>query len=341
MVAGMVVRVLRSLSRHGSLAALLAGLACASVVVHRIAPVAMVRTPERPFAGHGNPRVRTGPSTYPRHAVGADDVSVTISTTAGRIVSQAWTVDEFLYTVVPPERIVGVSESAYQERFSNVYELAGLYRPVVASDPERVLRADPDLVLTPVDARSDIPGLLRAAGIPVYRMYTMFTTLRSIEDHIRLVGYLTGEDARAQAEILRFRSVVAEAAARRPAGTRAPRVLGLGGTYSYGSQTLFTDILRVLGAENIAATHGLVGYDRVTDEHIVRWNPEWIVAGADRGDVDAARDRLLANPAIAATDAVRRGQVVVLENHVFLPLSPFTAALVDALSLALYRGGQS
>ena len=62
-----------------------------------------------------------------------------------------------------------------------------------------------------------------------------------------------------------------------------------------------TDILRVLGAENVAATNGMVGYDRVTDEHIVRWNPEWIVAGADRGQVSAVRERLLGNPAIAAT----------------------------------------
>jgi cobalamin transport system substrate-binding protein len=339
-VASLVVRVLRPLSRHGSLVALLAALACASMVVHRIAPASMLRTAERPFAGYGDPRVRITSPTYPRHAVGADDIDVTMHTTARRIVSQSWTADEFLYSLVPPQRIVGVSESAYRDQFSNVYELARRYRPVVANDPERVLRANADLVLTPVDSRSDIPGLLRAAGIPVYRMYTMFTTLTSIEDHIRLVGYLTGEDARADAEILRFRGVVAQAAARRPAGTRAPRVLGLGGIYSYGSQTLFTDIMRVLGAENVAATNGLVGYDRVTDEHIVRWNPEWIVAGADRGTVDAVRERLLASPAVAATDAARRGQVVVLENHVFLPLSPFTAALVDALSLAFYGGGR-
>ena len=296
----------------------------------------MIRTPERPFAGYGDPRVRTGHPSYPRQAVGADDERATIAAKPTRVVSQAWAADEFLYTVVPPERIVGVSESAYQDRISNVYELARRYRPVVANDPERVLRADPDLVLTPADARSDVPGLLRAAGIPLYRIYTTFQTLRSIEEHIRLVGYLTGEDARAQIEIVRFRTTVERAAARKPSGMRAPRVLGLGGTYSYGSQTLMTDILRVLGAENVAATHGLVGYDRLTDEHIVRWNPGWIVAGADRGQVRAVRARLLANPAIAATEAAQRGQIVVLENHVFLPLSPFTAALVDALSLAFY-----
>jgi len=172
--------------------------------------------------------------------------------------------------------------------------------------------------------------------VPVYRIYTMFPTLASIEEHIRLVGYLTGEDARAELELRRFRAAIARAAARRPADAPAPRVMGFGGAYSYGSETLFTDILRVLGAENVAATHGLVGYDRATDEHIVRWNPDWIVAGADRGMAGEVRARLLASPAIAATTAAARDQIVVLENNVFLPLSPFTSQLVEAIAAALY-----
>ena len=214
------------LARHSSLAALVVAMVCASVVVHRVTPVAMLRTPERPFAGYGDPRVRTGPVSYPRQAVGADDERVTIVARPKRIVSQGWAADEFLYASVPPERVVGVSESAYQDRISNVHELARRYGPVVANDPERVLRADPDLVLTPVDARSDVPPL-RAAGIPLYRIYTTFQTLRSIEEHIRLVGYLTGEDARAGLEVVRFRAIVERAAARKPAEARSPRVLDL------------------------------------------------------------------------------------------------------------------
>jgi iron complex transport system substrate-binding protein len=117
--------------------------------------------------------------------------------------------------------------------------------------------------------------------------------------------------------------------------------MGFGGTYSYGSETLLNDILRVLGAENVAATHGFVGYDRVTDEHIVRWNPDWIIAGAEPGKVEQVRARMLANPAIAATTAAQSGRIVVLEHHVFLPLSPFTAQLVEAIATALYGGATS
>jgi iron complex transport system substrate-binding protein len=276
-----------------------------------------------------------GPA-YPRAATGADDVRVRVDRVPHRIVSQDAHADEYLYSVVPPERVVGVSMTAYERRVSNVFELVEQHRPVVSTDPERVLLTNPDMVFTPVSARVDATGLLRHAGLPVYRIYTMFATLATIRDHIRLVGYLTGEDDRADAEILRFDETIARAVSRRPREAARPRVLGLGGTYSYGSQTLFADILRVLGAENVAAQHGLVGYDRLTDEHIVRWDPEWIVAGADRGTVDDARRRVLSNPAVAATTAARRGHIVVLENRVFLPLSPFSAQLVDALSIALY-----
>jgi len=279
-----------------------------------------------------------GAARFPREATGADDVAARVAAPPRRIISQSMSTDEFLYSILPPDRVVGVSEGAYRQGISNVFDLARAHAPIVATDVERILRSDPDLVFAPAEARSDVPGLLRAAGVPVYRIPTMFPTLASIEEHIRLVGYLSGENARAEAEARRFRAAIDRAASRKPAGTQAPRVMGFGGIYSYGSDTLFSDILRVLGAENVAATHGFVGYDRVTDEHIVRWDPEWIVAGADRGRVEQVRATLLARPSIAATTAARRGQVVVFENHVFRPLSPFASHLVEALADALYGG---
>jgi len=327
-----------SMTRSAPLVALAGAVAAASIVVAYVTPASLLLRPERPFAGYGSHAVRMGAARFPREATGADDVVVRVAAPPRRIISQSMSTDEYLYSILPAERIVGVSESAYQERMSNVYDLARAHAPIVATDVERILRSDPDLVFAPAEARSDVPALLRAAGVPVYRIPTMFPTLASIEEHIRLVGYLSGEDARAEAEARRFRAAIDRAASRKPAGTQAPRVMGFGGLYSYGSDTLFHDILRVLGAENVAATHGFVGYDRVTDEHIVRWDPEWIVAGADRGLVPQVRQRLLAHPAIGATTAARRGQVLVFEHHVFLPLSPLTARFVEALAEALYGG---
>lgn len=325
--------------RHLPLLVLTAAVATAAAAATAITPRGLLAQPARPFEGYGRVVPRMGSDSFPRSASGADDVPARVASPPARLVSQSMSTDEFLYAIVPPSRVVGVSQTAYQERISNVVELARRYRPLVAADVEVVLGLDPDLVFVPAETRADVPGLLRAAGVPVYRIPSMFPTLRSIEDHIGLVGYLTGEDVRANEELLRFRAAVGRAAARKPAGARAPRVLGFGGTYSYGSETLFSDILRVLGAENVAETNGFAGYDRVSDEHIVRWNPEWIVAGADRGFVDQVRRRLLANPAIAGTTAAQRGQLLVLEHQLFLPLSPHTAGLVEALADAFYRDG--
>lgn len=308
----------------------------ASTLVALLTPAALVALPQRPFSGDGNPTVRTGGKSYPRVAIGSDDESTSIAAPPKRIVSQHWSTDELLYSVVPPERVVGVSDSAYQRSISNVMNLVERYGPVVALDPEVVIRARPDLVISPAPARAEVPGLLRHANLPVYRIYTMYRTLTSIEDHIRLIGYLTGEDDRAEGEVQRFQAIVARAAARRPIDSAPPRVLGFNGVYSYGSTTLFHDVLRVLGAENLAATNGLVAYDRVTDEHIVRWNPDWIVVGADHGKVEERRAQLLAHPAFGATRAAQLGQIIVLEHRVFLPLSPFTAQLVETLSKAFY-----
>lgn len=283
----------------------------ASIWIGNRAPAGLLPSPRRPFQSYGNPLVRTETPGYPRYATGADEVRVRIDRPARRIVSQNAHADDYLYAVVPAERVVGVSETAYDRRFSNMYEHVARYHPIVANDPERVLLAHPDLVITAESVRAEVPDLLRQAGVPVYRMHSMFETLVSIEDHIRLIGYLTGEDDRAKAELVRFRGVISRAAARRPSETTAPRVLGLGlgGGYSYGSRTLFNDILRVLGAENVSATYGLVGYDRASDERIVRWNPDWIVTSADPGMAEQTRATLLARPSVAETDAARLGHI--------------------------------
>jgi iron complex transport system substrate-binding protein len=318
-----------------------AAVVAASIWTENQAPAGLLPSPRRPFQSYGNPQVRIETPAYPRYATGADEVRVRIDRPARRIVSQNAHADEYLYAVVPADRVVGVSETAYDRRFSNVYEHAARYHPIVANDPERVLLTNPDLVITAESVRAEVPNLLRQSGVPVYRMYSMFDTLASIEDHVRLIGYLTGEDDRAKAEIVRFQKVISKAAARRRANAAVPRVLGLGlgGGYSYGSRTLFNDILRVLGAENVSAAHGLVGYDRASDERIVRWNPDWIVTSADPGMAERTRATLLARPSIAETDAARLGHIVVFDNRVFLPLSPFTSALVESLSMALYNKG--
>ena len=69
----------------------------------------------------GNSAVRMGKPQYPREAIDSDNVRVRMSRPAYRIASQYWAIDEYVYSVVPPERVIAVSESAYLPQVSNVY----------------------------------------------------------------------------------------------------------------------------------------------------------------------------------------------------------------------------
>jgi iron complex transport system substrate-binding protein len=281
-------------------------------------------------------KVRTGTSEYPRTAVDSDSFVVHVARPARRIVSQYWSIDEYVYSVVSPERVVAVSESAYLANISNVSREVQKFHPAIATDPERVLRLDPDLLLVSNGSRADFCALVRSTQIPIYRVFTTFTTLAQVAETIRLTGYLTGQDQAATDEVNRFWSEIQRAKDHRRPGAKSPRVLGFSGHSSYGTETLFDDIVRALGGVNVGAEAGLKGYDAINTEQIVHWNPEWIISGADHGKATQVLATLLADPAIAVTQAARDGHILVFDFNVFLPTSPFTTILVNAMAEAIY-----
>jgi iron complex transport system substrate-binding protein len=291
----------------------------------------------------GSAAIRTGGLAYPREAIDSDNIRVIIPRPPRRIVSQYWSIDDYVYSVAPPESIVAVSESAYARSFSNVYLLAEKFRPVIATDPERVLDLNPDLILVSSDGRSDYTSLVRSTGVPVYRMQSTFHTLDQIEKTILLTGYLIGQDAAAQSVAARFRASIeegrAKAEAARARGMAPLHILCLAGRHGYGAKTLLDDVLKTIGAINVAGEHGLEGYAPVNFEQIAQWSPDWIVAGADRGKTKLVLAQLLADPAVAVTKAARDHHILVLENDIVQPMSPFTSRFVTTLANAFYGAG--
>ncbi len=290
----------------------------------------------RPTTNYGSSSIHIEGAAYPRESVDSDDLPVRISRPARRIVSQSRTTDEFLYSVASPQTIVAVSASAYQQSSSNVYSYVAKFHPLLASDPERVLRLDPDLIFVSSTARADFTSLVRNTGVPTYRMFTMFTNLEQVAESIRAVGYLTGDDDAARDEEARFRSGIARALAMRTHGATRPRILAMSGRACYGRDTLFNDIVEKLGGINVGAEGGIKGYETVGSEMILRWDPEWIVTAADPGKAEEARAKLLADPAIALTQAARQGHILVFDNRVLFSMSPFTLSLVKAMAEKLY-----
>ena len=288
------------------------------------------------YGNYGGPSFATGAMEYPRLVDDSEGHVLRLSRPVRTVASQYWSIDEYVYSVVDPEDVVAVSQAAYDRSFSNVFQWAEMFRPAVATDPEVILKLNPDLLLVSSSARADFTQFLRAVGTPVFRTYTDFTKLDEVRRTIRLIGYLTGRDAEAARAGEQFDSAVERARNRRRRDAPSPRVLGYSSGFSYGDQTLFDDIVRTLGGVNVGAENGLHSYEPLNTEQILRWDPEWIVSSAARGQADSVLRRLMNDPAIASTAAGRRGQIVVLDNNVFLPTSPYTTLMLDALGEALY-----
>lgn len=289
------------------------------------------------YGNYGGPSFGTGSTEYPRVADDSEGYVLKLDRPVRTVASQYWSIDEYVYSIVPPEDVVAVSQSAYDRSFSNVFQWAEMFRPAIAADPEVILKVNPDLLLVSSNARADFTELLRAVGTPIFRTYTSFTKLDDVRRTIGLIGYLTGRDAEAAHADEEFERSIRRAQGRKPPNVPAPRILGYSGGYSYGDETLFDDIVRTLGGVNVGAEHGLHSYAPLNTEQILRWNPEWIVSGAARGQTGIVLQRLMSDPAITPTIAGRKGQIVVFDNNVFLPMSPFTTLLLDALGDVLYR----
>jgi iron complex transport system substrate-binding protein len=290
----------------------------------------------RVSASYGGSGFSTANEAYPRQATDAEDYALTLAQPTHRISSEYWSIDDYVYSVAPPEDVVSVSESAYDRSVSNVYEWAEKHHPAITTDPEMILKLDPDLLLISSSGRADFTDLLRNAGTPSFRMFTDFTSLDEIDRTILLTGYLTGNDGAASVAHERFHEAILRAQTKKPPDIPSPRILGYTVGYGYGDGTVFNDVVRVLGGVNVGAENGLHGYSLISPEQVVAWDPEWIISGAARGTTHDALSRLLDDPAIAQTTAARKGQIVVFDNNVFLPLSPFTTLLIDALGDALY-----
>ena len=317
-------------------ALILGGVAVLAFGLHLVQAYAGKFEGTRLTSDSGQAGFSIGGEEYPRVAADTRGNSVTVAHPVHRIGSQYWSVDEYVYSVVPPEDVVSVSSSAYERSMSNVYEWAEKFHPVVAENPEVLIRLDPDLVMAGGEGSADFSDILRNAGMPVFRVFTMFTTLDQVGRTILLTGYLTGHDVEANRAYRAFQEAIERAGARKPKDAPPARVLGFGGRYSYGDNTLFHDIVRAVGAVNVGAEHGLHGYDEISTEQVLRWNPEWIVSGSAKGKSAETLQRFLDDPAIRLTTAARKGQILVFENHVFLPMSPFTVLLLDALSESIY-----
>jgi len=282
-------------------------------------------------------RARAG---FPRELKDSSGEVLKISTRPSRIVSQTLGTDEILLAICDPSRIIAVSIFARDPKYSPVIEQARAIPHQVTGGAEQILKLNPDLIFVASYSRAETVELLRAAGAPVFRFAT-FNRIDDIKANIRAVGYAIGEEERAEQLVARMERELEAVKARIPQPHQPPRVLSFSPSGSTaGAGTLFDEMVRAAGAINLAAEKGLTGFPKISVEQLLQWQPDFIVTGGEAGEFDEARLRLLQNPTVAASAAVKAGRIIVIDRRYFLSVSHFITRAIGDLAKGLYGGEQ-
>ncbi len=273
---------------------------------------------------------------FPRELRDAKGETLVIAERPQRIVSQTLGTDEILLTICPPERIAALSDLAEKEDYSNVAEQARRIPGRTTEGAEQILQFKPDLIFVASYSRAEMVKLLQESKAPVFR-FANFDSIADVISNIRTVGYATGYDAEAERVIQQMNEELAALRARAPQGQPPRRVMSYDRSgYTAGANTLFDDLIRAAGAVNVSAENGLTGFSTISVEKIAEWQPDVIVSGATRGEIENIRKQLLSDPVIASSRAGRAGRIIVMDNRHFLTVSQFVVRAVEDLSNGFY-----
>lgn len=273
---------------------------------------------------------------FPRKLYEATGEILLIPKRPQRIISQTLATDEILLAICPLERIIAVSTLALDPQYSNVIVPARQVAQHVGDNVERILSLQPDLVLVASYTRAETLELLKTSAAPILRL-TQFQRIEEIKNNIRLIGYAIGEEQRAADLIAQMSSEIQAILAQIPTTRQPPRVISYSlDHYTAGRYTTFDDIVKLIGAINIAAEQGIEQYAKVSDEQILTWQPQFIISYAQLGEFDQVYRQLLNNPAIAASEAGQAGKIIIVDNRYLLAVSQYIVKAIKVLADSLY-----
>lgn len=197
-----------------------------------------------------------------------------------RVLGLAPSATEMLFAVADPGQIVGRTQACN-------YPAAARSRPVVNTYPldyEQLVLLQPDLVvtlagMTPPEAADKLAEL----HIPVY--YQRLETVEAIFSGLQDLGRLLNRPRRARQLVDSLRRELGQLQPTRPAqaGGPRPRVLAItwpDPIYVHGRNTLLTDKLRWIGAENAVTDTFAQPFPALTREYILQLNPDVVLGGS-------------------------------------------------------------
>ncbi|WP_336022925.1 PGF-CTERM-anchored ABC transporter substrate-binding protein [Halobellus salinisoli] len=255
---------------------------------------------------------QTATCEFPHETTDATGAAVNLTSDPDRIVTLNPSAAQTMWEIGAEEEVVGVSQYAsYLDGADEKANVSGASGP----DVERVLDAEPDLVLVPnssYGASAERVEQIRAQGVPVY-VFGQPTSLEFVADKTERIGRLTGNCEAGTERADQIRQSV-DNMERALEGTEKPVGLNVFYGYTSGSNTFIGDLMRTGGIENGAADAGISGFAMINDEDVVEIQPEWILVPTGSSVPETA--------AYESTPAVQEDNIIRVETNLLQQPAP-------------------
>jgi iron complex transport system substrate-binding protein len=256
-----------------------------------------------------------------------------LAQTPHRIVSLSPAATESLFAIGAGAQVVAVDDQSDYPKRAPRTSLSG-YTPNV----EAIAGYRPDLVVLSGDA-NDVVGGLRKLGIRVL-LQPAAKNLAEAYAEIRQLGAVTGHRHGAAAVVTRMKKAIASVLKATPRHGLSVYHELTPDFYSATSKTFIGRIYKLFGLRNIAdaADSSGTGYPQLSAEYIVSANPSLIVLADTRCCGQSAKT-VGERPGWAGLAAVRRGNVIGIDDSVASRWGPRIVQFVRAVGKALRRRG--
>ncbi|QQE79942.1 ABC transporter substrate-binding protein [Alicyclobacillus sp. SO9] len=229
--------------------------------------------------------------------------TITIKKAPKHIASITLGTDTILSGLVPKSEIAMVTKFSADPNQSNIVSFVKGIPKINQANSEQIIAAHPDLVLAASYTQSGVVQQLKQAGIPTYE-FASFNSQKAIEKNIKIMGKLVDKPAKAN-QLIKTMNQQLKQIGNAVKGMKKPTVIS---DSSYGdaagSQTTVNDMIRDAGGVNAAA--GVTGWKKVTDEQIVKWNPDvMIISSTDKG----YKQKLLHDKALQDVNFVKNRRI--------------------------------
>ncbi len=271
-------------------------------------------------------------TSFPIHLT--DDVghSVTLEQAPKHIVSTTEGTDEILFALVPKSNIAMVTSFASNPDFSNITSFVkGI--PAVSdagADVEQIIAQRPDLVLMASYTKPGVVKQIEQANIPSYE-FNSFNSISDIEKNIGVVGKLVGEPDKASNLVGKMKKDI-DSIQSSISGQKKPTVLNYSSFgFAAGTNTIVNDVIVDAGGINAAA--GLSGWAKISDEQIVKMNPDVIIdASNDKGFFQ----KLMNNKALQTVPAIKNHRLYFISGADLESVSQYVVNGVYDVAHVLY-----